>query len=77
MPARYVAALSKPELTKPHRQIAAHKLLAAAERGGIVMLAEIAIGQALAHGQPKPSPVRPRKSREEIQNSQVKDTFDQ
>jgi hypothetical protein len=32
----------------------------AAERGGIVMLAEIAMRQALAHGPPNPTP-GPRK----------------
>jgi hypothetical protein len=32
----------------------------AAERGGILMLAEIAMRQALAHGRPKPAPA-PRK----------------
>jgi hypothetical protein len=32
----------------------------AAERGGIVMLAEIAMRQALAHGPPNPTPA-PRK----------------
>jgi hypothetical protein len=34
--------------------------LIAAERGGILMLAEIAMRQALAHGQPKTAPA-PRK----------------
>jgi hypothetical protein len=52
---RYVAALPKAEQQKPHWQTAAGELLTAAERGGIVMLAEIAMRQALAHGKPEPS----------------------
>jgi hypothetical protein len=39
----------------------------AAERGGILMLAEIAMRQALAHGRPKPAGPPPRKKAEEIQ----------
>ena len=53
----YLTALPQAE---QHWQTAAHELIMAAERGGIVMLAEIAVRQALAHGQPKPSPA-PRK----------------
>ena len=57
---RYVAALPKVEQKKPHWQTAAGELLTAAERGGIVMLAEIAMRQALGHGKPEPPRV-PRK----------------
>jgi hypothetical protein len=56
----YVTAPSKAEQAKPHWQTAARELVIAAERGGIVMLAEIAMRQALAHGRLKPAPV-PRK----------------
>jgi hypothetical protein len=56
----YVTALSRADQGKPHWQTAAHELMMAAERGGILMLAEIAMRQALAHGQPKRTPA-PRK----------------
>ena len=51
------------EQAKPHWQIAAHELMMAAERRGILMLAEIAMRQALAHRRPKPAPT-PRKKAE-------------
>jgi hypothetical protein len=60
----YVTALSKADQAKPHWQTAARELMMAAERGGILMLAEIAMRQALAHGRPKPAgppPARRRK----------------
>jgi len=56
----YVAALPKADQAKTHWQTAAHELITAAERGGILMLAEIATRQALAHG-PKPAPAPRRK----------------
>ena len=34
----------------------------AAERGGILMLAEIAMRQALAHGRPQPAPATRKKA---------------
>jgi hypothetical protein len=46
----YVTAPSKVDQAKQHWQTAAHELMMAAERGGILMLAEIAMRQALAHG---------------------------
>jgi hypothetical protein len=52
----YVTAPSKAEQGKQHWQTAAHELMMAAERDGILMLAEIAMRQALAHGRPKPPP---------------------
>jgi hypothetical protein len=58
----YVTALSKADQSKPHWQAAAHELIMAAERGGILMLAEIAMRQALAHGRPKLTP-SPRKKK--------------
>ena len=48
----YVAALPNAEHDKPHWQTAAHELMIAAEQGGILMMAEIAMRQALAHGTP-------------------------
>jgi hypothetical protein len=57
----YVTALSKAEQKKPHWQTAARELLMAAERGGILMPAEIAMRQALAHGKPTP-PSPPRRA---------------
>jgi hypothetical protein len=56
----YITALPAAEHDKPHWQIAAKHLIWAAERGGIVMLADIAMRQALNHGLPKPEPA-PRK----------------
>ena len=58
----YVAALPKKEQNKPHWHTAAHELMMSAEQGGIVMLAEIAMRQALNHGQPKPPPEPRRKA---------------
>jgi hypothetical protein len=56
----YVTSLRKADQSKPHWQTAAHELMMAAECGGILMLAEIATRQALAHGRPLPAQV-PRK----------------
>ena len=50
----YVTKLSKADQAKPHWQTAAHELIMAAERGAILMLAEIAMRQVLAHGRPQP-----------------------
>ena len=46
----YVAALPRREHDKPHWQTAMQYLIDAAERGGIVMLADIAMRRALYHG---------------------------
>jgi len=51
--AEYVTALRKKEQAKPHWQTIAGELMMAAERRGIVMLVEIAMRQALAHGKPE------------------------
>jgi hypothetical protein len=48
-----VAALLISGQRKPHRQTAAAALLSAAERGGIMMLAEIAMRRPLGHGRPQ------------------------
>ena len=45
---RYVPVLPKAEQKKAHQQTAAGELLTAAECGGIVMAAEIAMGKAPA-----------------------------
>jgi Ser/Thr protein kinase RdoA (MazF antagonist) len=57
---RYVMNLPAAKQKEPHWQIAAGALVMAAERGGIVILAEIAMRQALAHDEPQP-PRTPRK----------------
>jgi len=49
-----VAALPKAAQQQDHWQIATAELLRAAERGGILMLAEMAVRQALDHGRPPP-----------------------
>jgi hypothetical protein len=54
----YVAGLPKAKQSRPEWQTAAELLLSAAERGGIVMLADIAMRKAL-HGS-KPEPPEPR-----------------
>ena len=56
----YVARLPKREHEQPHWQIAIDHLMSAAERGGIVMLADIAMRRALNHGGERPPPA-PRK----------------
>ena len=58
--AKHVMSLSKAEQDKDYWQTAVETLLMAGERGGIVMLAEIAMRQALAHGKPE-MPRAPRK----------------
>jgi hypothetical protein len=56
----YIIALPKREHGLPHWQTAIRCLLDAAEHGGIVMVADIAMRRALSHGQPRPAPA-PRK----------------
>jgi hypothetical protein len=63
----YVAALPKAEHDKPHWQTAAHELMMAAEHSGIVMMAEIAMRQALAHERPKPEPAPRKKAAKKYQ----------
>lgn len=57
----YVAALPAAEQNKLHWRTATSHLLSAAEHGGIVMLAEIAMREALSHG--RAPPPAPRKKR--------------
>jgi hypothetical protein len=53
-----LSKLPKSEQKKPHRQTPAREM--AAERGGILMLVEIAMRQALACGKRKMAPRRKR-----------------
>ena len=50
------------EQNKPHWQFAAHELMMAAARGGIVMMGVIAMRQALFHGKPNPVPAPKKKT---------------
>jgi hypothetical protein len=50
----YIAALPAREHNQPHWHTAMQHLISAAEDGGIVMLAEIAMRQALAHDRLRP-----------------------
>jgi hypothetical protein len=54
----YIAALPKQDQDQPHWKTAARELMMAADKGGIVMLAEIAMRQALNAGKPPPEPRR-------------------
>jgi hypothetical protein len=58
----YITKLPKAEHEKDHWQLAMRLLIDAATRGGILMLAEIAMRRALGHGKPKP-PEEPRRKR--------------
>jgi hypothetical protein len=50
----YITALPATKHYNPHWQIATQHLMAAAERDGIVMLADIALRQALTHDRSRP-----------------------
>jgi hypothetical protein len=52
----YILALPPAEADRTHWQVAMECLIAAAERGGIVMMAHIAMLRALNHGAPDPAP---------------------
>jgi hypothetical protein len=58
----YITALPKAAQKKPEWELATGLLLSAAEAGGIIMMAEIAVRRALGHGRPKPPP-EPRRRR--------------
>jgi hypothetical protein len=58
--ANFIIALPEREHSLPHWQTAMRLLIDAAEHGGIVMMADIAMRRALSHGQPRPEP-GPRK----------------
>ena len=52
----YILALPPAEAEREHWQIAMEFLISAAEKGGIVMLARIAMLRAMNHGEPDPAP---------------------
>jgi hypothetical protein len=52
----YILALPPAEAEREHWQLPWNALISAAERGGIVMLAHIAMLRALNHGEPDPAP---------------------
>ena len=54
----YIVALPPAEAWREHRQIAMEFLVSAAEHGGIVMMARIAMSRAINHGEPVPAPTR-------------------
>jgi hypothetical protein len=56
----YILALPPAEVERMHRQVAMECLIAAAEKGGIVMVAHIAMLRALHHGEPDPE-ITPRR----------------
>jgi hypothetical protein len=56
----FIIALPEREHSLDHWQVAMRLLIDAAEHGGIVMVADIAMRRALSHGQPRPAPA-PRK----------------
>jgi hypothetical protein len=58
----YVLALPPAEAEREHWQVAMEFLISAAEHGGIVMLARIAMLRALHHGEPDPE-ITPRRKR--------------
>ena len=59
-PGEYIAALPAKVSRQEHWQTAVRELLISAKRGGIILLAEWAMRQAIHHGS-EPAPV-PRKS---------------
>jgi hypothetical protein len=52
----YIAALPAKQQREQHWRAATECLLSAAERGGIVMLADIAMRKALGYGREPPAP---------------------
>ena len=61
MPGVYILALPPAEAEREYWQIAMEWLISAAEKGGIVMMAHIAMLRALNHGDPDPAPAPRRK----------------
>ena len=58
----HIVALPPVEAERKHWQTAMRCLISAAEDGGIVMMARIAVARALNHGKPDPAP-EPRRKR--------------
>jgi hypothetical protein len=57
----YILALPPAEAEREHWQVAMEVLISAAEKGGIVMMARIAMLRALNHGDSDPAPAPRRK----------------
>jgi hypothetical protein len=57
----YVLALPPAEAERRHWQVAMELLISAAEKGGILMMAHIAMLRALNNGDPDPAPAPRRK----------------
>jgi len=58
----YILTLAPDEANTDHWQLAMKCLIDASERGGILMLAQIAVKQALHHGKPDAPPKQRRKA---------------
>jgi hypothetical protein len=56
----FILTLPPAEADRDHWQLAMKCIMDAAERGGILMLAQIAMQRALSHGKPAP-PTEPRR----------------
>jgi hypothetical protein len=52
----FILALPPAKAEREHWQVAMEFLISAAERGGVVMMANIAMLRALNHGDPDPDP---------------------
>jgi hypothetical protein len=61
--ADYIMKLPKAEQAKPHWQPAVRELKISADRNGIMMLAQIAMLQALQHGNPQPKPEQRKRAK--------------
>jgi hypothetical protein len=59
--ADHILKLPKPEQNEERWQTAVRELMIAAERNGIMMLAQIAMRRALNHAEPPPAPAPRRK----------------
>jgi hypothetical protein len=68
----YILALPPAEAEAEHWQVAMECLIAAAETGGIVMMAHIAILRAQNHGEPDPAPAPRRKRAKGLQDRKMK-----
>jgi hypothetical protein len=69
MPGVYILALPPAEAEREHWQVAMEVLISAAEKGGIVMMARIAMLRALNHGDPDPAPAPRRKRAKKSQTA--------
>jgi hypothetical protein len=65
----YILALPPAEAEREHLQVAMECLISAAEKGGIVMMARIAMLRALNHGEPDPVPAP--QARQALQDRQM------